>query len=115
MATRKVYVNDVLREEWNDDANPRTVTFYSESGAQTSQRAYTPAENIAADAIIAALNSGANRASVVANLNLDLIEMQTIIDTQNNQLTYSAAMMKTFARAIRRLDRMALGNFDSAN
>lgn len=113
MATRNVYVNDVLRAAWNDDTS--RVTFYNASGVQIEERAYTPTERIAADAIIAALAAGVNRASVVTNLNQDLVEMQTIIDTNNNQLTYSAAMMKTFARAIRRLDRMALGNFDSAN
>lgn len=44
---RDIYLNNVLRERWNDDTH--IVTFYNASGQQASQRPYTPAEIAEAD------------------------------------------------------------------
>jgi hypothetical protein len=45
---RDVYLDNILRERWDDGA--RVFTAWNTSGAQTTQRPYTTAENLDADA-----------------------------------------------------------------
>lgn len=76
MAVRDVYLDNVLRERWDDGT--KVVTFYNAQGTQTSQRPYTAAENLAIDqaAAVEALRvegeriGAAQRALVEASLAL---------------------------------------------
>lgn len=105
------YIDNVLRVR-RDDAT-RTYTEYNSSGVQTSTRPYTAEENAALDAAIAAAQARSNRSAIETNLLQDLATMQTIIDTANATINASpASYIKDIARAIRRLDRMALAKFD---
>lgn len=108
---RDIYVNEVLRERWNDTT--RTYTSWNAQGVQTLQRAYTAAENAAADTAANIELSKTNRGAIEANILQDLATMQTIIDTPNATINSSpASYIKDIARAMRRLERMALAKFD---
>lgn len=113
MAVLRVYLDDVLREEWNDDANPRTVTFWDAAGQNPSTRNQTPAENAAAANRINTARAAANMGATKANLMQDMANMQTIVATDNTVLNNTPApSMKQMARMLRRLGRMSLNDFD---
>jgi hypothetical protein len=60
--------------------------------------------------------SATNRATIEVNLEQDLAAMQTIIDTANATINASpAAHIKAIARNLRRLDRIALGQYDGTD
>lgn len=52
MSIKSVYLDNVLRETWNNDT--RIVTFFTALGVQQSQRPYTNAENLQVDRDVAA-------------------------------------------------------------
>lgn len=111
MSTSVYDINGTLREEWDDDA--RMYTEYDEQGAVESTRPYTAEENARADAEAAETLEQDNKRTIEEALAVDLTAMQTIIDTANATINAGpAAYIKDIARAIRRLDRMALGQFD---
>lgn len=126
-----VYHDGVLRELWNDlattladgTASPvpaRSVRFYTAAGAVASTRAYTTQENAAADAEVARAAATSNKAATVANITSDMATMQAALALQNAALTTDfnanpAKYLKDFARAIKRLDRVALGDFSAVD
>lgn len=57
-----VYVDDVLRERWDEDS--RTYTEYDAQGQQTSTRPYTAEENAAADAALTTEQARAEAATL---------------------------------------------------
>jgi hypothetical protein len=114
---RDVYVDNVLRERWNDDANPRVVTFFDAAGAQTSQRNYTAFEIAAVDALAATTLSKSNEATIRQLLNDTLPTLQTITDTTNANMSgnTAAAAIKDLARANRRIIRLLTNNLSGTN
>jgi hypothetical protein len=72
------------------------------------QRAKTPQE-------LAAQTEQANMTSIEANLRQDLAAMQTIVDTANATIKADPQVyIKDLARALRRIDKMVLGDFGTA-
>jgi hypothetical protein len=59
---RDVYLDNVLRERWDDGA--RVFTAWNTSGVQTTQRPYTAAENLDADARAATTAAASNDATL---------------------------------------------------
>lgn len=107
---RHVYDRTGLRERWDDAA--RVLTTWNTSGVQTSQRAYTAAENAQADIIVAAETANTNKRTIQQALVADLTALQVIIDETNANInTNPAARIKTMSRAIRRLTRLALDDY----
>jgi hypothetical protein len=103
-----------MREWWNDAT--RTYKTYSAAGAETSTRPYTAAENAEAEAAATELLAITNKGAVETNIVTDMAAMQMIInDTNANINANPAARIKDIARAIRRLDRMALARFEAAD
>jgi malic enzyme len=114
MSFRTYDAEGVLREIW-DDAT-RTYRTYDPAGVQLSTRPYTTEENARAVAEATQLTEATNKGAIEANIVQDLAAMQTIIDTANATINASpASYIKDIARAIRRLDRMALAKFDGVN
>lgn len=110
MSTRN-YVDAILREWWNDST--RTYTAYNAAGAQTSSRAYTPAENAAADAAVVAATAKANGSTIDTNLAADLVTLQAMIDATNNTINANpASHIKDLARVQRRIVRRVIGKLD---
>lgn len=106
-----IYVDNVLRERWNDAT--RTYTSYNAAGVQTSTRPYTAAENAAADAEIAAASAETNRRSIETALETALAELQTTIDATNASINSNAAVhIKILARAARRIIRLLIRRYD---
>jgi hypothetical protein len=60
----------------------------------------------------AAATASTNQASIVTNLNQDMVAIQTILDTANATLNSNpAAHIKTMGRMLRRLGRTALNDY----
>jgi hypothetical protein len=60
----------------------------------------------------AAATAATNEASIVTNLNQDMVAVQAILDTANATINQSpAAHIKTMGRMLRRLGRTALNDF----
>jgi hypothetical protein len=79
MAVRNIRINNVLTERWNDDATAaadapnanipaRSVRFYNADGTVASTRAYTAAENAAADAAAQTTLYAVNEAALLAKV-----------------------------------------------
>jgi hypothetical protein len=101
-------------ERWDDTL--RTYTEWDAAGVQTSQRAYTPAENAAADARAAAELLVSNEATITTGIANDLAVMQAIIAQTNADLkTDPSQEIKDIARAVRRLDRKVARLLDSVD
>jgi hypothetical protein len=108
MEYRKIDANGVLRELWVDQS--RTYTAWDENGVQTVSRAYNAEENARADANATYQSEEGNRQTIEAALFNGLTELDTIINTANNQL--GAAAIKTLARILRRVIRLLIRRFD---
>lgn len=107
------YINSVLREEWNDVT--RLYTTWDENGLQTSQRPYTAEENATADASAQVALEEDNKSTIETNLEADLAAMQAIIDDTNANInTNPAQRIKSIARAVRRLTKMTLEDYSTA-
>lgn len=108
---RPVFLDGVLREEWNDVT--RIVTFYNAAGGQTLQRAYTRAEIANADALAASVAAGNNGKTIDANLAADLVTLQATINATNATINASpASYIKDLARVQRRIIRRVVGKLD---
>lgn len=106
--SRQAFKDGVLFEEW-DDAT-RTYTDYSTE--PPTSRPYTAAENASVDAQIVAEAQDSNKRTIQEALTADLTAMQEIINQTNADLRADPAQeIKSIARAIRRIDRMILGDF----
>lgn len=111
--SRQVFQNSVLREWWNDAT--RTYTTYNASGAQTSTRPYTAAEDAEADADAAVATAVTNEEQIVAALNTALGGLQTLIDTSNATIKADPQIyIKDLARTLRRVIRLQLKKFDGS-
>jgi hypothetical protein len=111
MATRPIYLDNVLRESWNDDT--RIVTFYNASGAETSTRAYTAPEIAALTAAQTAAAEIANEATIAVALFNALATLQLIIDDTNANINANpAARIKDLAKVLRRVIRLVIRRFD---
>lgn len=109
MSARDFDVEGNLRKFWNDVA--RTYTEYDAAGAVVVTRPYTTDENARADAEAAELALANNQASIEEALSAALVTLQTIIDTNNNQISAPAAI-KDISRALRRVIRLVIRRFD---
>jgi hypothetical protein len=114
---RDVYLDNVLRERWNDDASPRVVTFYDAAGVQTSQRQYTTTENAFVAAAAAAALATSNAATIRQLLTDTLPALDTITNTTNANMSgnTAAAAIKDEARALRRIIRLLTNNLSGTN
>lgn len=125
--TKQVITDGVIREWWNDlattqadgTAQPipaRSVRFYTAGGAVQSTRAYTAPENVEADVRQAGRTKATNESTLRANIVSDLAAMQAIkADTNANINTNPAQRLKDIAVAVRRLERIALGDFSGTD
>lgn len=102
-----------LRERWDDTT--RTYTAWDAAGVQTTSRPYNAAENARANDGTQEVTETTNKSSIQANLQADLAAMQAIIDQTNASLrTDPAPAIKAIARNNRRLTKMALRDFSTA-
>lgn len=112
MSTETWY-NGVITERWDDST--RTYTSWDLSGTQLTQRPYTPAENSAADAGMVQQQQQVNKSTIETNLEQDLATMQAIKDTDNAVIRNNPApYIKDIATAVRRLIKMTLDDFSTA-
>lgn len=114
MSMYSFYSSGVLKEKWDDVA--RTYTAYNTSGVQTSTRAFTPAENTAADERVAADNVRTNAVQIQLDLNAALNTLQTIIADTNANINANAAVpLKDVCRILRKSIKNDLKQFDTAS
>lgn len=112
MANENYDPNGVLRESWDYEATPRTVTFWDENGVLIETRPYTPEENAQADAEAVQTQQEGNKSTVETNLEQDYLNMQAIKAQTNADLRADPSQeIKQIADAVRRLTRMALEDF----
>lgn len=102
--------NGVIRRRWDDAA--RVYTEWNAQGVQIEQRPYTLEENARADALAIYLVEETNRQAIETALSASLVELQTIVDTPNNQV--GAAAVKTLARVLRRVIRLLIRRLDGS-
>lgn len=109
----RVEVNGVVREFW-DDAT-KTYKTFNAAGAQTSTRPFTAQETIESDGRIAADAAAGNESNIRTNIANDMANVQAIIDAGPNGAALTTQQIRDICRAIKRLDRMTLRQFDAAN
>ena len=108
------FQNDILRERRDDTS--RTVTAYDEAGVEAETRPYTEAENVVADAAVAAQAADARREAarvtvrqIVTDLQAENARAQAIIDTPNATIkTNPAPYIVDVARAAKRIADAAI-------
>lgn len=111
----QIVYQDGVRREWWDDAT-RTYTAYDEAGVPIVERPYTAEENAVADADAAANVLAANKVTVDQRLAEHFTEIQTLVATTNAEINDNpAAEIKKVARAVRRLIRVALQQYDGSD
>jgi hypothetical protein len=101
------------RTEFWDGDNPAgvgTLTRWDDTGTQIEQRPLTAVELVAVNGTPEAQN----RNATLVNIESDIAAMQAIIDTTNATLNAAqvAPYLKDLARAIRRLDKHTLNDFE---
>lgn len=110
--SRSVYTAGVLRERWDDTT--RLYTAFDAAGAQTSQRAYTAAENAQADADAAALLLTTNEKTLRDGIAASITALKADIDLANLDIAATNATINANpAQYIKNLER-ALKNTDRA-
>ena len=92
--SRSVYVNSVLREQW--DYTTRLYTTWDAAGVQSSQRVFTAAENTRADA---------DQAGVVLDTNRSDLTTKALSALAAND-TYRAIVGPTNAQVVTQVDRL---------
>jgi hypothetical protein len=123
---RDIYLDNVLRERWNDDPTAttdtvpipaRSVRFYTAAGATQSTRAYTTAENAAADVRTAQALAASNSNTIRQLLNDTMPVLDTITNTTNANMVgnTAAAAIKDEARALRRIIRLLTDNLSGTS
>jgi hypothetical protein len=97
-----------------DDAT-RIATEYDAEGVPTGDRPYTEAENARADGLAQGEVEQQNKSTIETNLEEDLNAMQAIIDQTNADLRADPSQeIKEIARAVRRLTKLALDDYSTA-
>jgi hypothetical protein len=113
---QQVFINSVLREEWNGVTKRHRV--WNASGVLTLDEAYTPTQSQAVDVTAPLKLENSNESQIRANIISDMAVYQAHLDKTNSGLAGEftgnniGAMLKEIYRGLRRLDRMALERFD---
>jgi hypothetical protein len=93
-----VYVDNVLRERWDDTG--RTYTTWDAGGVQTSQRPYTPEENARADAEAANRVTAEATSTLLQQLYAGVVSIQAARDAASNDIT-TADGLRTQATSLK--------------
>ena len=108
------YENGVLRNQWDDPT--RTYTEWDAQGVQTLTRAYTAAENAAADAIAADVAVTANENTIRAETEANLAKLDAEIINLTNAALFTQSgtgnALKLLARTLRLVIRLLIRRFD---
>lgn len=112
MATRRVFIDEKLRESWNDDTNPRVVTLWDAAGAILPgyPRNYTAAEVAATDARIAAETIETNRAALIAKARAAQTTNATFLAINSPTTAQLQAQSKALTRQTNALIKLAVGD-----
>jgi len=108
------YQDGVLRERWDDVT--RMYTWWDALGIQMGTRPFTAEENARVDETAAQVQQEQNKSTIETNLQQDYLNMQAIEAQTNADLRADPSQeLKDIARAVRRLSRMALENYDGTD
>lgn len=98
------------------DYATRMATTYDLSDVVIGSRPFTAEENALADEYYTAQTEASNKSTIETNIEQDYAKMQAIEAQTNADLRADPSQeIKDLARAVRRLDRMALENYNGVD
>jgi len=98
------------------DYSTRIATEYDLSDVLIGTRPFTAEENLLADEWAATTTGLSNKSQIETNIEQDYAKMQAIEAQTNADIRADPSQeIKDLARAVRRLDRMALENFSGTD
>lgn len=109
----RVYLDNVLREEWNH--NTRIYTSWNMSGVQLTQRAYTAPENAVADLKNAEETATINRATIEEQAATALETNTTFLAIATPTNAQVLAQTKALTRQTNGVIRLLIGRLESAS
>jgi hypothetical protein len=108
-----VYQNGVLREKWDDVA--RAYTAWNAAGAQTSTRAYTAAENAAADAEAARRIGTSNKVTIESQVAAAITANKAYVALASPTNAQTTAQVKALSRQVNGVMRLLTGQLDATD
>jgi hypothetical protein len=113
MAVRDLYVDNVLRERWDDGT--RTYTAYSATGSVTSTRPYTAAENVNADALVTAAAEQANHDTIVSQATTAISSNQTYLGIASPTNAQVVAQDRALTQQMNTVIRLVIAKLDGTD
>ena len=110
---RKLYVDDVLREVWDDDA--KVVTKFDSSGVQVEQRAYLPADlaDMSARALLKTTES--NKTFIYTSAKAAFAGNTTFLAIPAPTAAQAITQTQRLTRQMNALAKIVLGDFSNTS